>query len=302
MITLLTGENSFELKRALDDIALAFDGHAEKIDGSDLELSRLPELLSGMTLFADKRLVIITHLSENKMIWDVFPDWVPKIEDDIHVVLVEQKPDKRTRTFKELKKGANVHEFSMWSDRDSLAAESWVVSEAKRQGFTLDRKSAQVLVNRIGHDQWALYHALQKLAVLDEVSPEVIETIIEATPSENVFNLLDAALRGDVRRIAMMIQSLQRSQDPYMTFGLLSGQVFQLAALAVSEKSSGEVAGDIGAHPYALSKLSPHAKRVGRSGARKMIAIFAEADTAMKSSSVNPWLLIERALIKTASV
>ena len=302
MITVLTGENSFELTRALDAIVASFDGVAEKFEGSDLELSQLPDLLLGGTLFATERLVIIKNLSDNKQLWDVLPDWLEKTDSDVHVVLVEPKPDKRTKTFKDLKRYADVREFTMRGDRDIAVAEKWVTDEAKRQGLSLDKKLAQQLVARVGLDQWQLYHAIEKLAVLDNVNAEIIEQLIEANPTENVFNLLDAALRGDTRKVSSMIRALQLSQDPYMTFGLLAGQVFQLAALASTDKPSGDVAKDIGVHPYALSKLTPHAKKLGRTGTKKIVAIFADTDMAMKSSATDPWLLIEQALIKTVSL
>lgn len=302
MITLLTGENSFELARALDEIVAGFDGAAEKFDGSDLELSRLPDLLLGGTLFSDKRLVIIKGLSENKQLWDVLPNLAERMGDDVHVVLVEPKPDKRTKTYKDIKKLAQVKEFASWGDRDAMAAEAWVAQEAARLGVALDKKLARHLVARVGLDQWQLYHALEKLSVLDEVTQQVIDDVIEANPTENVFNLFDAALRGDTHKVASMIRILESTQDPYMTFGLLGGQAFQLAALAASTKPSSELASDIGAHPYALSKLAPHAKRLGRGGTRKIVRIFADTDTAMKSSATDPWLLVEEALIKTASL
>lgn len=302
MITLLTGDNSFELKRALGDIETAFDSAAEKFDGTDLELSRLPDLLRGGTLFTDKRLVIIRGLSENKSLWEVLPEWLERVSDDVHLVLIEPKPDKRTKTYKELKKNADVQEFVPWGDRDVVLAETWTVHEAKRHGVPLDKKSAQMLVARVGLDQWQLYHALEKLAVLETVTSTDIEAVVEANPAENVFNLLDAALRGDTKRVHVMVQTLQRSQDPYMTFGLLAGQVFQLAALVAADKPAAVVAGDIGAHPYALSKLAPHVRRLGRSGAKKLVTIFADTDAAMKSTATEPWLLIENALTKTALV
>ena len=302
MITLLTGENSFELARALDGIVASFDGVAEKFDGGDLELSRLPDLLLGGTLFANKRLVIIKGLSDNKSLWEVLPDWLERASDDVHLVLVEPKPDKRTKTFKELKKFADVKEFNQWSDRDSGLAERWVGEEAKRQGLALDTKSVQLLVARVGLDQWQLFHALEKLAVLGDITPEIIERTVEANPTENVFNLLDAALRGDTIKVHEMIGTLERTQDPYMTFGLLSSQVFQLAALAATDKPTAAVASDIGGHPYALGKLAPHANRLGRGNVKKIVQVFADTDTKMKSSATDPWLLIEESLIKTASV
>lgn len=302
VITLLTGDNSFEVGHALRAIEAAFGGTSEKFDGESIETSQLPDLLQGVTLFADKRLVIISNLSENKRVWDAFSDWLPRVSDDVHLVLVEQKPDKRTKTYKDLKKHADIREFISWGDRDGLIAERWVVEEAKRQGVALDKKGVRQLVDRVGLNQWQLYHALEKLSVLDSVTTYTIESVIEANPSENVFNLIEAALQGDRVKIHDMIRTLGRDQDPYMTFGLLSGQVFQLAALVTAEKPSSEVAADVGAHPYALSKLVPHAKKIGRNGIRKVAAFFADADSMMKSSAADPWLLIEGALIKTASL
>jgi len=297
VITVLTGDNSFELARALTAIRADFAGAAEQYDGEELELAQLPDLLLGGTLFSTERLVIIKNLSDNKKLWDVLLDWLEKSDTDTHVVLVEPKPDKRTKTYKELKKNATVREFAVWGDRDVLAAEKWVSDEAARQGATLDKKLAQQLVARVGLDQWQLFHALEKLAVLDAVDAATIERVIEANPTENVFNLLDAALRGNSKKVSDMIRTLQISQDPYMTFGLLAGQVFQLAALAVTDKPSAEVASAIGAHPYALGKLAPYAKKLGRARIKKIVAIFADADTAMKSTPTEPWILIEQALV-----
>jgi DNA polymerase-3 subunit delta len=256
--------------------------------------------LMGATLFASKRLVIIKNLSENKSVWNDFTDWLPRISDDVQVVLVEAKPDKRTKTYKELQKAATIKESTLWSDRDTTKAEQWVTNEATRLGFSLDKKSAHKLIERVGVDQWLLAQALEKLAVVDTVTPEVIEDLIEANPLENVFMLFESALKSDAPKIKKMLTTLEVTEDAYRLLGLLSGQAVQLAVLAISDKPSAEVAKDMGVHPYALSKLAPAAKKLGRSGAKKVIAAFAEADTAAKTSAADPWLLVERALIKVA--
>jgi DNA polymerase-3 subunit delta len=303
MITVLTGENSFEIQQALRVYARAFDGTAEYIDGTELELKQLPDLLMGATLFANKRLVIIKQLSDNKAIWPELSDWLPRVSDDIHLILVEAKPDKRTKSYKDLIKAATVTEFKPWTERDTAKAEQWVAGEAKVLSCEIDQASIRTLVQRVGPDQWLLYQALQKLSVLDRVTPEVIAEVIEANPVENVFDLFESALRGNTAKVGHMIKTLELTEDPYRLFGLLSGQAFQLAALAVAgDKSSSEVAKDLGVHPYGLGKLTTYARSLGRSGVKKVIAAFAEADTGMKTSSAEPWLLIERALMKVAAI
>lgn len=302
MITLLTGENSFENERALRALTSSFDGNAERVDGAELDIKQLPDLLMGVSLFASKRLVIIKNLSENKALWSQFDEWLARISPDIHLVLVEPKPDKRTKTYKDLLKVAELHESKLWTDRDTHAAEQWVSEEAKRLGAVLDKKCVQFLVRRVGTDQWLLAQALEKLAVVGPVTTDIIEEIVEPNPTENVFLLFESALKGDAPRLQKMLRTLEVSEDAYKLLGLLSGQAVQLAVLSLSDKPSAEVAKDMGVHPYAMSKLTPAAKRLGRAGARKIVAAFAEADEAAKSSAADPWLLVERALIKVASL
>ncbi|MET0979744.1 MAG: hypothetical protein ABWX90_00615, partial [Candidatus Saccharimonadales bacterium] len=159
MITVLTGENSFEVNQALQAIVRAFDGVAEKIDGSELELKQLPDLLMGGTLFASNRLVIIKQLSDNKAVWPNVSDWLPRVSDDIHLVLIESKPDKRTRSYKDLQKVATVNEFKPWSERDIAKAEQWVAGEAKVLSCEIDSAAIRLLVHRVGPDQWLLHQA-----------------------------------------------------------------------------------------------------------------------------------------------
>lgn len=302
MITLLTGENSYGIEDELKTIVSSFKGEAEKIDGSVLEFKDLADLLMGSTLFSDKRLVIIKNLSENMSVWTDLADWLPRIADSNELVLVEPKPDKRTRTFKELQKLATIKEYMLWTEADANKAVSWVIDRSKELGLELNKKCAQLLVGRVGLDQWQLQSAIEKLFLLDIVDEEVITDVIDINPSENVFNLFEAALKGDRVTIRRMVKTFEASEDPYRLFGLLSGQAFQLATLTASDLSANAIAKDIGVHPYGLSKLLPHAKKLGKSGTKKVITYFAEADDDMKTSASEPWLLIERALLNITAI
>lgn len=301
MITVLTGENSFEIERALKQIARDFSGDIEKIDGTELQLSQIPDILMGVSLFAVARTIVVNGLSANKTIWPVFGDWITRLSPDINLILVEPKLDKRTATFKVLKDKAEIKEFSLWADRDTDKAEKWLMVEANNLGIKLDRKLAQFLVERIGIDQWQLFHALQKLSVVDDISIDVIKDIIDANPTENVFNLFETALHGDIGGVKQAIGILESSEDVYRLSALLSAQAFQLAAIASADKTD-NIAKDFGIHPFVVSKLTPIAKRLRSSGVAKLISIFVEADEDMKSSKAEPWMMIERALIKAATI
>ena len=301
MITVLTGENSYDVAQALEALAAGFDGTPERIDGEALQLADLPDLLMGATLFSSRRLVIIKDLASNTAVWNELPDWLGRVNDDSHIVLVEAKPDKRTRTYKQLKAEADLREFAPWKEGDLRTADQWVKVEAVRRGMTLDASSVTALVGQTGAEQWQLHYALEKLAVLDAVTPEVIRQVIDRTPHDNVFTLLDLALKGKRAEVREMLGNLEKSEEAYRLFGLLATQVTQLAAVAVSDRPPSELAAALGVHPYALSKVQATASRLGRSGARRLVRAFAAADHQLKTGSSDPWLLIEIALMQCAA-
>lgn len=302
MIAVLFGENSFEIRRRLQLLTKGFSGDVERVDGEALELAHLPDILAGGTLFSQTRLVVVQNMSHNKPVWDVLPDWLERLSDDVSLVLMESKLDKRTRTYKALQKAADMQECPAWSDRDAAKAQQWAREEAARHGVTLDAKTARLLVERSGVDQWRLFHDIEKLSVFETITPELIVDVVAAHPSESVFELFEAALKGNAPRLGQMLQTLKLSEDPYMIFGLLSGQVMQLAALVLSDGGVEKVAADFGAHPFALRKLAPYARTLSRRQIREIITAFEAADTRMKSSGVEPWLAIEQALAKISSV
>ncbi|MES2631257.1 MAG: DNA polymerase III subunit delta [Patescibacteria group bacterium] len=299
MITLLTGENSFEIREAVQAIVAQFDGTPERFDGAGLELRQLPDLLMGGTLFADKRLVIISDLSSNSSLWQKLPDWLSRVSDDVHLVLVDAKPDKRTVSYKALKEAARVQEHPVWTDRDTNKAEQWLEARAKAQGVSLDKKTARHIVNRVGVDQWLLANALELLALLDEITPEAINQTILANPTENIFELFETALNGDREALRDILHTLELQEDPYATFALLSSQAFSLAAVTYADDNQ-NAQKDFAIHPFVASKLARHAKRLGKPGVTRIMRQFAQTDADMKISRAEPWLLIERLLFDLA--
>jgi DNA polymerase III delta subunit len=300
MITWFTGENTFDIQQAVKKIVGSFDGRAERIDGTTLELKNIPDLLMGGTLFADKRLVIIKDLSLNSGVWEKFPEWIDRISDDIDLVLIDTKPDKRTTGYKEVKKRVELKEFPVWGDRDQSVAEAWVLKQAETLGMKLDKKLAHHIVERVGLDQWQLANGLEKLSLLETVTAETINDAIDPNPSENVFQIFELALDGRRQEIHDMIRTLELQEDPYKLFALLSSQAFQLAAVA-NATSEDNAPKDFGIHPYVAGKLSRHGKRLGNRGTARILASFAQADADMKRSKGDPWLLIERALLSMSA-
>lgn len=301
MITWLIGENSFEVREALQAIKKNFSGTPERVDATELKLADLPDLLMGMSLFAAERLVIIQDISTNASLWEKLPDWLARVNDSIHIVFIDAKPDKRTTSYKALKAAANVQEFPLWGERDYAKAEQWVGARAKQEKLAIDTQSVKHLVQRVGLDQWQLAHALDTLSLLDTVSPQVIDETIPANPVENIFELFETALDGKAKEVGRKLETFELQEDPYALFALLSSQALTLAAVGYAGESNNP-AKDFGIHPFVVSKLSRHAKRLGKQKTAQIVELFAKTDAGMKRSKAEPWILIEQLLLEVATI
>lgn len=301
MITLITGENSYERDREVARIIAACAGESERLDGAALTASDLPQLFQGMTLFATERLTIITNLSENKEVWGELEKWLDTPMSDTHIVLVEPKPDKRTKTYKALQKQAQVKQCEPFGERGTGKAENWLKREAKTRQIEMNADAARELVRRVGTDQYRLVNELERLAPLGSITTEVVAAHTEEPLGDNVFTLLQVALSGDTVQLHAKIHALQHTNDAYMTLGLLSSQLFNLAALKLGDGTTAEIASSVKASEFALRPLVPLAAKISREQLKTAVQYIAEADIQTKTTASDPWIILESALMRIAA-
>ena len=296
MIRVLVGENSFAITEKLKELRAAFSGTPESYDGDTLTKEQAADLFGGVTLFAEERFIVIRDLSKNSDIWTQLPELLHRQADTTTIILIEEKLDKRTATYKTLKKEGVIAEFPAWTDRDTGAASQWLGRYAKDKGVMLSTQAASYIVDRVGHDQWQLAAAVEKLSFVDVITKESIDEHIEAQPSENVFSVFELALSGNKQQLQSVLDTLMVTADPYATFALLSSQAVQLAV--INEASAGDdVAKDFGIHPYVVSKLGRVAKNLGRREVARIVRSFAAADRQLKTSAADPWTIIRKTLL-----
>lgn len=300
MILLLTGDNDFEISRHLDILRANFDGRVDVADGGDSSVD-FDSLILDRSLFDPKRMIIIKNLSENTAAWSKLPTILPRVDDDTSVILVEPKPDKRTKAFKDISALAVTKTLVKYTDRDVNAVIKWLEGEAKAVGVALSSQQARYLVNRAGVNQWDLFHALEKLSLVDNITEESIDQLVEISPVENIFQIFETALRGESARLKKMVDTIALTEDPFKTLGLISQQAFLMLAInAASPKDN--VARDFEANPYMISKLQTLASRLSKSQLKKIVTYLNDCDLQMKQSSNDPWMLLEQALMKIAAI
>ena len=301
MIYVFFGENEFSKRQKVDEVL--GDRIARRRDGEELTIGDLRELLTGQTLFGGEEPIIITDLSQNSDVWAVFPE-IAGLADET-VILLETKLDKRTKTYKNLAKNATVQECASLGERQRPELVKWAIDRTKERGTKLTKKQIETLVDRLGYDQLRLDNLFAQLSLLDEVTDDLIDQLVPLAKSESVFELLDATIRSDVSSIHRIISYLEMTSGDdgaYQTVGLLASQAMNLLALDLSNIDAQKVAQDFGVHPYALRQLSPLARQLDKIAALRICRILLQADMQMKTTGVEPWLLVETALMKIAKL
>ena len=301
MIYVFFGENEFSKRQKVDEVL--GDRIARRRDGEELTIGDLRELLTGQTLFGGDEPIIITDLSQNSEVWAEFPE-IAKLSDEL-VILLETKLDKRTKTYKNLAKNATVQECASLGERQRPELVKWAIDRTKERGTKLTKKQIETLIDRLGYDQLRLDNLFAQLSLLDEVTDDLIDQFVPLAKSESVFELLDATIRSDVSSIHRIISYLEMTSGDdgaYQTIGLLASQAMNLLALVLSDIDTQKVAQDFGVHPYALRQLSPLARQLDKIAALRICRILLQADMQMKTTGVEPWLLVETALMKIAKL
>ena len=296
MIHLLHGDNEFEKQAAL--ATLIGDADVVRRDGEELMLADMQEITIGQTLFTHSSVYVISKLSENSDIWMQLPEI--SFDNDNTIILVESKLDKRTKTYKWLQKTAKTQEFVPLSDRQKPQLISWCEVQARERGYKLTRKQIGMLIDRLGFDQLRLSNFLDQLALVEKITDALINDLVPLARSENVFDLFVAALSKDyetVHNIISYLESESGTDGAYQTMGLLASQATNLVALVLAGGDNNMVAADLSVNPYVLQRLSSSARTIDIEHLRRINDALFQADIQMKTTGVNPWLLIETALV-----
>lgn len=302
MITVLFGSNRFALRRRLNQLVQDFENKyssagVERYAAENIDANNLGSVVAGGTLFSVQKLVIITDLSSNKQLSESFEKLAGQVSEDAHIVLVEAALDKRTLLYKTLKKTAQLEEFT---EMDEAAAASWVAEEVKKASASISASDSRLLVQYVGSDQLRLANELAKLVAYDPaINVETIDLLVEKKPQETIFQLLEYALSGKIKQAMSVLEGLERAhEDPFQVANMLIWQVHILAIVSSSDAPvESQIAKDAKLNPFVVKKTKMLTAQLSALKVSAIIDATAELDIKLKTSSGNPWRLLESTLL-----
>ncbi|CAN5376055.1 DNA polymerase III subunit delta [soil metagenome] len=292
MITVLTGTNDFARSEALKNLTTAFikeqgDFGMEKFEASEVDFGRLLESVSSLPFLANRRMIILSDPSGNKVLAENTDKLIYAVADTTDLVIVERKFDKRLLLYKTLKKKTDMREFM---ELDERTLPQWLVAEVKNRGGELKSGDASYMVQRLGTSQMGLSHELDKLLIHSpSVTRQAIDLLTEPLPQSNVFDLLDAVFSGNTKRAVELYQDQRKQQvEPQAIMGLIAWQVHIIAVVKVNEKlGADEIAKRAKLNPYVVRKTLGLTRNQSMKDVKELLKKVLDLDVRLKSESID---------------
>lgn len=288
MIRLLTGENEFALQQAQKGIVgtflSKFDAFGlERLDADEMDVMRLRDAVLQLPFLVSKKLVVIKNVFSSKAIQEAVLDILAQIPDEIDVLLVDAKSDKRTRLYKELTSQKKIELF------DSLKGNAlvrWGQDYAKSLGGTISAVDMEYLVNRVGTSQMLLARELEKLSVFGFIDKNLIDTHTQQALRGSIFDLLDLVFRSKTEGALMLYdQLIANKTDPSEILSLIGWQLHIFALIKYAgDGAPGDIAKMIGVHPFVVGKAQAVVRTMSISNVKKAVTLALEADMAIKTT------------------
>jgi DNA polymerase III subunit delta len=210
MIIFLYGPDSFRSRRLLKEMKAKFVKEVDKeensldtIDGKEADLQKITERMNTGSLFAQKRMLIIENIFQNKKtgLFSQLEKYLPRLEKSNDIIIIFKDKDipglktlttEAKKLFSFLNKQKYTQEFKLLSP---AGLNNFTKKETEMYKKRISREAANELVARTGGDLWLMSQSIKKACLGTEKKLIGLEDIKQYTTekfNENIFSLTDA--------------------------------------------------------------------------------------------------------------
>jgi len=203
------------------------------------------------------------------------------------VILKDSSIDKRSSLYKKFKKDNLVKEFT---ELKGGSLTNWVVSEASDLGGSIDGSSAQLIVSRVGSNQWQLKNELTKLiAFKKEITKDTVMSLTDESLEESVFNMLDSLPSGGKDKLLDSAKQLiNTGNEPTYLLSMVIWYFHNLTVIASNPRLSDvEIAKLYKLSPYVVGKSRSVANRLSKNEYKEIFEKLVQTDFDFKNKNVD---------------
>lgn len=324
MMILLTGPDSYRVSERKRQLIEAFrkkyDGSGNNIAvlaGAEVSVDDVIGQTRTVGLFTAHRMIVLDRASKAKpamlkALTEFFGS--ANLPEEVILLLVEPEltmaktrerlPAGVTKYLAALTKNKSVkHEmFPAFTPRERKL---WAKRHLDALDASMEDAALTKLLAACGDDTWMLAHELDKLAARAAGKPITDALVSEMTVGlidVDIFGLTDALGEGKGRQaLTLLEQHFITGETPAYLFAMLGRHIRMLLAVrSMSTPTSDAVIRDLGVHPFVARKLLEQSSHFSLAALITLHHNLLGAEYTMKTSRVDPRVLLERLLIPLA--
>jgi DNA polymerase-3 subunit delta len=299
-------------KQVLEEASMDFNYETFDLNEAPIELA--VEAAETLPFMGEKRLIVaspahfltgvkgsnkIQHDTESLERYLESP-----VDFSVLVLIVEQdKLDERKKIVKDLKKKAIMCACV------SLGAQqlhTWLQARAAIYDVQIEEDAAGLLCQFVGENMQMLSKEIEKMAQYvgksGVITTTVVHELISKTIEQDVFALVDDVVHARIAKAYSSLQELvKRNEEPIKILFLLARQfriIYKAKELDRKGYTGGEMARQIGVHPYVCKLAVQQGKRFSEEKLTQILDQLAEMDYNIKIGKLDKVLALELFLLK----
>ncbi len=179
---------------------------------------------------------------------------------------------------------------------------AWVNQEIQERGGKISPQALEYLVKNIANDIWKLNSIIDQLIsykLEKEIELKDVELFLDEKIDDNIFNLVDALIAGQSKKVYQMIREQYRiGENPQFILSMILRQIkilLELRDLYDREDilSSDLLAKKLNLHPFVIKKSLPFVKKYNQNKLKNIYHKLLEIDIKTKTGQGDQSMLLD---------
>ena len=293
MIILLYGEDTFRQQQKLKGIIKEYQTkHKTGLNlvhfrEENLDFDKLKEKIEAISMFDEKKLIILENIFNNKDFQENFFEYAKKnkLKDNQDVIVVLPQEGKLALTG--LKSQLSLsEEFKPLTERQLV---NWV-----KNRININQGAVQKLISFVGNNLWQLDNEINKLVSYktnQQINQEDVDLLVKAKMDVNIFKTIDALAQKDKKTaLRLLHEHLEQGENEIYLFSMFVYQMRTLLKLKdLMEKGTPfyNLAKKSGLHPFVVKKSCHQLKGFSLEQLKKNYQRLLEIELALKKGRID---------------
>lgn len=272
------------------------------LDAREAGLERILEVARSLPMLSRNKLIVVYNASElRKADLDRSMGYFQAPCPSTCLVFWAEKPPQSEKLAKLLQEKKALVELK---PRSESGAQAWVRDRVRKEGKDITAEAARVLIQRVGTQEGPLEWEIQKLLafvgqkrLIQELD---VEDVAAEARSSTLFELTDALSENrTAHALKTLHRILEQGTAPLAVVGMLARQL-RLLLRAISVKKGAPLPGELQVPAFVWERLLKQAAAWNETRLLTALRALMEVDTAMKSGRLDPEVLLDQWVIRTA--